>query len=234
MREQLSWHREACPANPVGSARSWSYGAFSHGPQPSGYRDVANLLGRHGLLENKDAELMRAMAGLRNVLVHAYVGTNREIVVESSRRLPEDAIRLSNVLLSFARRAINDPTEPVDNLTEKLREVLKDRVKLAFIFGSKGYDLKGDVDIALYLGRRPDLYEVGFLISDIQESLGREEIDVIVLDDCDNVSLAYEAIQGKPILGEDADILKLKTKIISQYMDYIEKMSVIKSLLAKN
>lgn len=53
------------------------------GSSPSGYRDVANLLGRHGLLENNDAELMRAMAGLRGVLVHAYVGTNRKIVVES-------------------------------------------------------------------------------------------------------------------------------------------------------
>jgi predicted nucleotidyltransferase len=158
------------------------------------------------------------------------------IVVESSRRLPEEAIRLSNELLSSARREISDPTEPVENLTEKLREVLKDRVKLTFLFGSKakGYNLKGDVDIALYLGRRPDPYDVGGLISDIQESLGREDIDVLVLDDCDNVSLAYEAIQGKPIVGEDADILQLKTKIISQYAGYIEKMSMIKSLIAKN
>jgi len=60
------------------------------GTSPSGYRDVANSLGRHGILKDEDVELMKAMAGLRNVLVHAYVGTNRGIVVESSRRLPED------------------------------------------------------------------------------------------------------------------------------------------------
>ncbi|MBO3802832.1 MAG: DUF86 domain-containing protein [Candidatus Brockarchaeota archaeon] len=201
------------------------------GASPSGYRDVANSLGRLGLLVEKDAELMRAMAGLRNVLVHAYVSTNREIVIESARKVPGDAVRLSNELLSSARRAISDPPEPVEDLADKLREALKGRVKLAFVFGSKakGYDLKGDVDVALYLGRPPDPYEVGGLVSDIQESLGREDVDILVLDSCDSVALAYEAVQGKPIMGDDIEILQLKTKIASQYLDYIEKLGMIKS-----
>jgi len=205
------------------------------GMAPSGYRDVANSLGRRGLLKDKDAELMKAMAGLRNVLVHAYVGTNREIVVESSRRLPEDAVRLSNELLSSARRAIDDPPSKLDDLAETLRVALKDRIKLAFIFGSqiKGYKLKGDVDIALYFGRHPDPYEVGDLVSDIQESLGREDVDVIIIDDCDSITLAYEATQGKPIIGDDAEILQLKMKIASQFMDYKEELGKIRSMLTK-
>lgn len=205
------------------------------GTSPSGYSDVAISLGKLDLLTHKDAELMRAMAGLRNVLVHAYVGTNREIVVESSRRLPEDSVRLADEILSSARRVVDDPPRTVDNLAETLRRVLKDRVRLAFIFGSqvKGYRLKGDVDVALYFGRRPDPYEVGGLVSDIQESLGREDVDVLVIDVCDSVALAYEAVQGKPILGNEAEILQLKTRIASQCMDYNEKLSKVKALLAK-
>jgi len=204
------------------------------GSTPTGYSDVANSLGRLDLLIPKDVELMRAMAGLRNVLVHAYVGANREIVVESSRRLPEDAVRLANEILTSARRVVNDPPTTVDNLTETLTQVLKDKVRVAFIFGSqvKGYSLKGDVDIALYFGRHPDPYEVGRLVSDIQESLGREDVDVLVIDACDNIALAHEAVQGKPILGDEAEILQLKTKITSQYMDYNETLSKVKARLS--
>jgi len=205
------------------------------GASPNGYRDMANSLARRGFLTDKDAELMKSMAGLIDVLVHAYVGANREIVVESSRRLPEDAIRLSNELLSSARRAIDDPPKDLGNLTGTLTGVLKDKVKLAFIFGSqvKSYSLKGDLDVALYFGRRPDPYEVGGLVSEIQESLAREDVDVLILDDCDSIALAYEATQGKPIVGDEAEILQLKTKIASQYMDYNEKLGKIRSLLTK-
>jgi len=203
------------------------------GTSPSGYGDTATSLGRHDLLPNEDAELMKAMAGLRNILVHAYIGANREIVIKSSTKLPEDAVRLANELLLSARRVIADPPRTADALTETLRRVLEHRVKLAFIFGSqvKGYSLKGDVDIALYFDRRPDPYEVGGLVSDIQKALGREDIDILILDYCDNIALAYEAIQGKPIIDNEAETLHLKTKITSQYMDYNEKLSKIRALL---
>jgi uncharacterized protein YutE (UPF0331/DUF86 family)/predicted nucleotidyltransferase len=205
------------------------------GLSPTGYRDVANSLGKLNLLAPKDAELMRAMAGLRNVLVHAYVATNREIVVESSRRLPDDAIRLAEEILSSSRLMINDPPKAMEELASMLRGILKDRVKLAFIFGSrvKGYTLKGDVDIALYFGRRPSPYEVGSLLSDLQESLKREDIDILVIDICDNIALANEAVQGKPILGKEAEILQLKTNIASQYMDYMEKLRKVKAIMLK-
>lgn len=88
------------------------------------------------------------------------------------------------------------------------------------------------MDVALYLGRRPDPYEVGGLVSDIQESLEREDVDVLVIDACDNITLAYEAVQGKPIVGKEAEILQLKTKIASQYIDYRKKLSYVKGLCA--
>jgi len=192
------------------------------GSSPSGYRDVASSLGRLGLLSHGDAELMRDMAGLRNILVHAYVGVDREIVLGSSRRLPDDAVRLADEILRSAKRVVDDPEVALDELTETLRGVLKDRVKVAFLFGSrvKGYSLKGDVDIALFFGRRPDPYEVGGLLCDVQESLGREDVHILVLDDCDNISLAYEALRGKPILGDKGEILQLRARTASQYLDY--------------
>jgi len=123
----------------------------------------------------------------------------------------------------------------VSDIAEALRRVLEDRVKLAFLFGSqvKGYSLKGDIDVAVYFGRRPDPYEVGALVSDILEALGREDVDVLVVDDCDNIKLAYEAVQGEPIIGDEAEILRLKTKIASQCIDYEKKLSHIKAIFSK-
>lgn len=203
---------------------------------PAGYSDVAASLGRLGLLSPNDAELMRAMAGLRNVLVHAYVGVNREIVNKSSKKLPGDAVRLANEILTSAKQRLHDPPRTVSGLAGALKRVLKGRVVLAFLFGSqvKGYRLRGDIDVAVYFGKRLDPYDVGTLVSDLHKALGREDVDVLVLDACDNVALAYEAVQGEPIIGDEAEILRLKTKIASQYMDYREKLSHVKALFSKD
>lgn len=202
----------------------------------NGYRDVATKLNRLSLIGFEDAEMLRDMAGLRNILVHGYVGVNREIVVESSERLPEDAVRLADEILSSSQSQIDDPPKNVSPLAERLRRVLKGRVKAAFIFGSKvkGYSLRGDVDIALYFGRQPDPYRVGGLMSDIRDFLGREDVDILVIDSCENMALAYKAVHGHPVLGSEAEIVELKTKIASQYMDYDRKLSDIKSLMAKD
>ena len=205
------------------------------GVSPRGYGDVATSLGRLGFLPPDDAKLMRAMAGLRNVLVHTYVGVNREIVNKSSKKLPEDAVRLTDKILSSARQRLHDPPKTLSDIAETLRRVLKDKVKLAFLFGShvKGYSLKGDIDVAVYFGRCPDPYEVGALVSDMRETLGREDIHVLVMDVCDNITLAYEAVQGEPIIDDEAEILQLKTKITSQYIDYKKKLSHIKAIFSK-
>lgn len=39
-----------------------------------GYRDVATSLARLGFLGKEDVETMKAMVGLRNILVHGYEG----------------------------------------------------------------------------------------------------------------------------------------------------------------
>lgn len=201
------------------------------GSSPTGYGDVAASLGRFGFLSSNNAELMRAMAGLRNVLVHAYIGVNREIVNKSSKRLPEDAVRLADEILSSAKKRSLDPLKATSDIIETLKRVLKDKVKLAFLFGSqvKGYSLKGDIDVAVYFGRSLDPYEVGTLVSDLHEALGREDVDILVIDACDNIALAYEVVQGELIIGDEEESLWLKTKVTSQYIDYKEKLNRIKA-----
>ena len=203
------------------------------GVSAGGYRDIALLLARLGFLTNEEANLMKAMAGLRNILVHGYARVNRKIVIESSKRLPDDATKLAERMVSSAKQTIKDPPKNLDDILKKLRRALKGKVKLAFIFGSKikGYKLKGDVDIAVYFSRQPDPYEIGRIMYDIQEALGREDIDLIVIDDCDNLALAYEAVHGKPILGNEVEVLELRTKIASQHMDYLEELKKIKRLM---
>ncbi|MGC9346100.1 MAG: HepT-like ribonuclease domain-containing protein [Candidatus Bathyarchaeales archaeon] len=198
---------------------------------PTGYINPASSLSKFNFLNSEDAELLRSMAGLRNILVHAYIGANREIVKESAKKLPKDATRIAEKITSSAKQRIHDPPKKDSDIIKALKKTLKDRVKSAFLFGSqiKDYTLKGDIDVAVYFERRPDPYEVGALVSDIREALKRKDIDILILDFCDNINLAYEAIQGKTIVGDEADILWLKTKITSQYIDYKEKLRYIKS-----
>jgi len=53
-----------------------------------------------------------------------------------------------------------------------------------------------------------------------------------VIDACDNIALAYEAVQGEPIVGDEVEIMRLRTQIVSQYMDYKEKLNYIKALFS--
>ena len=42
--------------------------------------------------------MMRAMAGLRNLLVHMYARIDRDKIIETSRRLATDAARTSQTI----------------------------------------------------------------------------------------------------------------------------------------
>jgi hypothetical protein len=85
------------------------------------------------------------MAGLRNVLVHAYAIIDRGKVAEFAGRLRADAPRIvSAVLRGVEGKPIGPPTEDVAEIIGKLRSVLSGRVLLAFLYGGrvKGYTLR--------------------------------------------------------------------------------------------
>lgn len=57
---------------------------------PETYRDAFAILSRHGVLDATLAQRLQAWAGLRNVLVHAYLAIDHGIAWDAiTRDLPE-------------------------------------------------------------------------------------------------------------------------------------------------
>lgn len=61
-----------------------------------------------GILDEEDASKLRSMAGLRNILVHAYADVDREKVFTFAERLKTDATRIASIIMSRLE------TKPID------------------------------------------------------------------------------------------------------------------------
>jgi len=104
---------------------------------------------------------------MRNILVHAYARVDRDLVLRTSKSLIIDAPMIAERILRKADEMVRDSDDfegvsiPLEDVLNKLREILKGRVKAAFLFGgrTKGYVLRGDIDIAVRYSRflRPPL-----------------------------------------------------------------------------
>jgi predicted nucleotidyltransferase len=162
------------------------------------------------------------MAGMRNILVHAYATVNRDIVIDSASKLKEDVPRIVKAIKEGLEGKTVDPPS-MDALHETLHRLLRGRVKAALLFGgrAKGYSLKGDYDIAVFFGRPHNLYDLGELAADITRTLKISE-DKLNLIDLDSAppEIVLEALNGKPIFVEDEYILfELKLKAIFELLD---------------
>ena len=143
-------------------------------PMPSKYKEIADILREKNVLSKEKANALKALAGLRNILVYLYDRVDREVILEAKDKLMVDGISIANDILEGVKDRIDDPkygVEGFDKIIEFLREKLRGKVKAIFIFGglTKGYRLKGDIDIAIYLGHRPDPYELGEIVSEITD-----------------------------------------------------------------
>ena len=76
--------------------------------QPSSYRDVARILERHGVLGRGDAELLRSLAGLGNVIVHMYADLDYEVLAGVLDIL-DRVEALMGAMLGYIRREGLDP-----------------------------------------------------------------------------------------------------------------------------
>ena len=192
------------------------------GRTPKTYSEVGELLADLNLLNEEDAKLLKSMAGMRNILVHAYAAVSREIVTTAAKRIVEDAIRIKEAIEDGLKdRALDPPS--YHPLQKKLYNVFKGRVKLALLFGgrAKGYRVRGDYDIAVYFGSRHDLYNLGELVVDVARALniGEEEVDLVDLDSA-APEIKLEALQGKPLYIEDEYVLfELKVRSILELLD---------------
>lgn len=192
------------------------------GRTPKGYSEIGTLLAELGLLDEKDAKVLKSMAGMRNILVHAYAIVDRNLVMSSVSKLIEDAPRIAKSLKEGLKGEKIDPPS-LDVLHKNLQEVFKGRVKAAFLFGgkAKGYAFKGDYDISVCFGKPRDLYDLGELVVDLAKALNVEEdkIDIVDLDSA-APEIVLEALKGIPLFVEDDYVVfELKVKATLALLD---------------
>jgi uncharacterized protein YutE (UPF0331/DUF86 family)/predicted nucleotidyltransferase len=192
------------------------------GRTPKSYSEVGELLADLNLLDRRDAKALKSMAGMRNILVHAYAEVDRGIVTSAAERIVEDAPRIAEAIEVSLKDKIVDPPS-FDALHEKLYDVFRGKIKAALLFGgrAKGYTLKGDYDIAVYFGKTHDLYDLGELVAEIAKKLNIDEDKLNLLDlDSAAPEIKLEALQGRPIFLEDDNALfELKVKAILEFLD---------------
>ncbi|MEM3566735.1 MAG: HepT-like ribonuclease domain-containing protein [Candidatus Bathyarchaeia archaeon] len=192
------------------------------GRTPKGYSEIGTLLLDLGILNEKDAKVLRSMAGMRNILVHAYATVDRNLVMNSVSKLMKDAPRIARILREGIKGKDIDP--PTLEFSHKnLQEVFKGRVKAAFLFGgrAKGYALKDDYDISVYFGRPHNLYNLGELVVDLAKAMNIEEdkIDIVDLDSA-APEIVLEALKGIPLFVEDDYVVfELKVKATLALLD---------------
>lgn len=197
--------------------------------RPGAYSEIGYILREFGVIGDDEAKLLKSMAGLRNILVHAYAIVNRDKVIEFAECLKVDASRIvSAVLKGVEGKPMDPPTEDVVEVVEKLRSVLSGRVILAFLYGgrAKGYILKGDYDIAVLMKPQCNLYELGELVVNAAKALGvpEESIDVVCIDVLPPEHV-LEALSGIPIIIDDpVQFFELKYRAILQLLDLEEDM----------
>ena len=199
--------------------------------RPRAYSEVGYILWEQGVLSKDDAEMLRSMAGLRNVLVHAYAHVDRDRILEFAERLKVDVRRVvSTVLRSIEGKPIDPPEESVAGIVEKLKRALSGKVTLALLYGgrAKGYALKGDYDVAVLMERGCDLYKLGGLAVDVAEALEvpEELVDVVCIDALPPEH-ALEALSGVPVIVSNPALLfELRFKALLQLLDLEEGVKI--------
>ncbi len=151
-----------------------------------------------------------------------------------------DAIEIANTILSNVRSRIVDPSGLVadpelEKVVLKLKEVLRGKVLLAYLFGGrvKGYVLKGDYDIAVLMPENYTLYDLGLLQVEIAEALGVEEemVDLVCLNSAPP-ELILEALSGVPIIEDPVTRLELEFKALREMLDLEESLKLANKLIS--
>jgi len=199
--------------------------------RPRTYSEIGYILRELEMVSEDEAETLRSMAGLRNILVHVYANIDRNKILEYAESLKVDVARIkSNLLRGIENKPLDPPSGEIGELVEKLRSVLKGRVKLAFLYGGRtmGYSLKGDYDIAVLIEHGCDLYRLGELVVDIAKTLGvpEENIDIVCLDALPPEHL-LEALGGVAIVSNSALLFELRYRAMLQLLDLEENSRLL-------
>ena len=210
-----------------------------NGRTPKKYSEIGEVLKELNLIDDKDAILLRSVAGLRNILVHIYARIDRDKVLSAAERIIYDAPRIASTIFNKVREREIDPKNIEKKyVVEKLSKILRNRVKAAFLFGSRvwGYIFKGDYDIAVFMPKNYTLFDLGLLQVDIAKTLevDEENINLICLNSAPP-ELILEALNGIPIIVENqAEIIEIKTKAMTQILDIKESLKYLEKKIDKN
>jgi len=109
------------------------------------------------------------------------------------------------------------------------------RVIAAWVFGSAGDGVLregSDLDIAVLFDGKPALDELLTLVAGLQDSLGMDEIDLVVLNGA-NPILRFEALSGRSLFCRDlekrADFASLTAREYEDEMGMIRRALKIRS-----
>ncbi len=83
--------------------------------RPSGYSEVGYILEDLGLINPEDAELMKGMTDLGNILIHAYARVDRNKIIKASEGLKEDIPRIVSKIMDRLEFKNLDPGECMIN-----------------------------------------------------------------------------------------------------------------------
>ena len=113
----------------------------------------------------------------------------------------------------------------------KAAEVLAARpnVVAAWGFGSaRGGEVRpgGDVDVGLLFGQRPSLDELAEMRADLQQRLGQDDIDLVVLNDVSSI-LRFKAVSSRLLFCRDeeakAGFVSLTAREYEDDMAFLQK-----------
>ena len=116
---------------------------------------------------------------------------------------------------------MSDQSEIKDRLVDFLTE--RPEIKFAYLFGSEASGTTGplsDLDLAVYLDGRLDLFKARFRISEaLAKALKSENFDLVVLNSASLV-LRHEIIKNGIVLKDDRSRRVLfETGVLQEYLD---------------
>ena len=100
-------------------------------------------------------------------------------------------------------------SRPID--VEALRERLESVPGLTFatLFGSAARTLllkeRSDIDIGVFLDHVPDVDEYAWLMGMIQDTVGTDRVDLVILNLSQNAILRREALKGRLLVCHDPE-----------------------------
>lgn len=116
-------------------------------------------------------------------------------------------------------------TEEKNYIISKLKEILKDKVEFALLFGSinkENYNSNSDIDVAVFL--KPEFYNTEQIIK-LRKELAYSfirDVDLVILNDADTI-ITMQAIANGSLIIDNGKYTLFKARKISEYLDF--KMS---------